>query len=207
VTSAQATDAGLLVVALAPTADGRIASPSSSLAVRVGSSRVSRRSWAGVEVVRYLSPDRKIETQGGCSVSDNPLQRAEVHVIVSARAPSPVEVTGLPGGPSVDLKPGETMILPRAEPQTTPERIFQPPVTVRPIFRPPVTPRPIKMLLEHEHSIRLTDAELAEMDPDAPIVIGTRSRVVALAAFEEIAEQAVEGDRVLIIRSLFGDDE
>ena len=130
-------------------------------------------------------------------MSDNPLQSAEVHVIASARAPSPVEVTGLPGGPSVDLKPGETMILPRAEPQATPG----------PIFKPAVTPRPIKMLLAHEHSIRLTDAELAELDPDAPIVVGTRSRVVALAAFEEVAEQAAEADRVLIIRSLFGDDE
>ncbi len=143
----------------------------------------------------------------GGSVSDGPLQRVELHVIVSARAPSPVEVTGLPGGPSVDLKPGETMILPGADPQTTPEHIFQPPGTPRPIFKPPATPRPIKMLLEHEHSIRLTDEELADLDPDAPIVIGTHRRVVALAAFEEVAEQATEGDRVLIIRSLFGDDE
>ncbi len=99
------------------------------------------------------------------------------------------------------------MILPGAERQTTTERPFTPPRTVRPIFKPAVTPRPVKMLHEDESSIRLTDAELANLDPDAPIVIGTRRRVVAMAAFEEVAEQAVEGDRVLIIRSLYGDDE
>jgi hypothetical protein len=176
-----------------------------------------RRRLAQFEFVLYISLDRKIETQRGYSVSDSPLRRAEVHVIASARAPSPVEVTGLPDGPSVDLKPGETMILPGAEPQTmprrifklppTPRRTFEPPLTPRPIFTPPITPQPIKMLLEHEHSIRLTDAELAELGPDAPIVIGTRSRVVELAAFEEVAEQAADAHHVLIVRSLFGDDE
>ncbi len=114
--------------------------------------------------------------------------------MVSRRASSSVEVTGLPGD-ALSLSPGETLVLPAfGQPRGS-------------IFIPPTTPPPIKTLLAPELPDKLTDSELSRLDPDEPIVIATKGQVVPMPVFETFAEQALDEDRVLIILALFDDDD
>jgi hypothetical protein len=123
-------------------------------------------------------------------VAISPLARAEIQII-SASEPdaSPVRIMGLAEERSMEVPPGESILLPADEAPTPAPTIFIP---------PPVG-SPIRAELAFDKPIRLTERELADLEPGASLLLTTHATTVDLHALEPIAEQAADDGRRLIV--------
>lgn len=156
----------------------------------------------------------------------DPLQRAEIHILAEQQSPSPVRITGLVHDLTIELGPGQALVLPaihepdgeqtmfvppplaapaREEPGPDEEEVLVPePLSnpIRGLYAPGEIGPPIRESHQHGTPIRLTQSELSqisELPIGTPITLANISPLLDLSIYSVVAQQAVDADRPLVI--------
>jgi hypothetical protein len=127
----------------------------------------------------------------------DPLTRAEIQIFNVSESSSPaIRITGLVGEQWMELEPEVTVVLAAGEQPARKRKIIVPKVLKPAIvaLRVATRTRPMRGL-----PLRLTREELAELAPDEPVIIENIGSTLDLRAFDEVAEQAANTNRSLVI--------
>jgi hypothetical protein len=120
----------------------------------------------------------------------DPLTLAKLQILnVSGARSSPISVIGFPNDESTELAPGEAITSLAGEE----------PVPRSEIIRPLPLKPPIKTALTGDPALRLSRAELEAVPPEDPVIVATVGHELRLSAFRDVARQAVESNKSLVI--------